>query len=134
MIAAVDLYWASGGGVGTNPRYAGELDAPARMLSIGDAFWALAGAASAWVLLGRMARLPLWLPVATAFVASGSLVGWGGWRMVLVLLRPGGTEPHALPSVAVAVDAVSVAAGLALAVHLFRAVRGRSSGLLQDPR
>ncbi len=126
LIAAIDLYWAAGGGVGTNPHSRYGLDAGARSLLIGDALWALAGAAAAWVLAGRGRRLPLWLPVAAAFVASGSLVGWGLWRMPLAVLRPGDFEPYQLPLVSVALNAVSVAAGAALAVHLARAVRTRT--------
>lgn len=127
VIAALNLYWAAGGGMGTNPDSKNGLDATARALLIGDAVWALAGAASAWALAGRGRRLPLWLPVSGAFVASGSLVGWGVWRMPFILLRPGDFEPYTLPPVAAVVDAASLAAGVALAVHLVRAVRGRSS-------
>ncbi|MEV5571140.1 hypothetical protein AB0L06_13915 [Spirillospora sp. NPDC052269] len=126
LIAALDLYWAAGGGLGTNPDNRDGLEAAARSLLIGDASWALAGAASAWALAGHGRRLPLWLPVAVAFVASGSLVGWGLWRMPFAVLRPGDFEPYQLPLVSVAVNVLSVAAGVALAVHLGRAVRRRA--------
>ncbi|RFU37516.1 hypothetical protein DZF91_32445, partial [Actinomadura logoneensis] len=120
-----DLYWAAGGGAATNPHARGGLDAAARSLLVGDAFWATAGAVSAWVLAGRARRVPLRLPVAAAFVASGSLVGWGLWRLPFAALRPGEFEPYEQPWASVAVNAVSVAAGVALAVHLARAVRSR---------
>ncbi|MFC5182166.1 hypothetical protein [Actinomadura harenae] len=130
-IAVADLYWAAGGGAATNPHYKDGLDATARSLLIGDAFWAAAGAASAWVLAGRARNLPLRLPVAAAFVASGSLVGWGLWRLPFAVLRPGDFEPYERPWASIAVNAVSVAAGVALAVHLARAVRARTGG--QEP-
>ncbi|MFC4907766.1 hypothetical protein [Actinomadura gamaensis] len=134
VIAAIDLYWACGGGLATNPRHQGGLDTSGRVLAIGDAFWSLAGAWSAWTLAGHGRRLPLWPPVAAGFVASGSLAGWGAWRMPLVLIRPGGYQPYEAPLAAAALDAVSVGAGVGLALHLVRAVRRRSSAPRPGPR
>ncbi|MCP2338460.1 hypothetical protein [Actinomadura rupiterrae] len=133
-VAAVNLYWIAGGDIATNPHFKGDMDANGRVFGIADAFWATAGAWSAWVLARRGPRMPLWIPVATAFIASGSMAGWGAWRIPWILFRPMGYETYGLPAVAAGVDAVSIAAGIALAVHLVRAVRGRSSAPLPDPR
>jgi hypothetical protein len=49
------------------------------------AAWALAGAAALWLLAHRRpARLPVWVPVAVAWTASGMLAAWSAWKLPLL--------------------------------------------------
>ncbi|GAA2415994.1 hypothetical protein GCM10010191_27960 [Actinomadura vinacea] len=131
MAAAVGLgllwsYWALGGALGLDPAHRDQLDLNGRLMNAGSGLWALLGAWSVRVLTRRRpAGLRSWIPMALAFGASGSLFAWAGWKLPVVLLRPGGFVTAEYPVVAAGQHALSVAVGLALMAAMLRAVPER---------
>ncbi|MGK5559132.1 hypothetical protein ACSNOI_46805, partial [Actinomadura kijaniata] len=108
-LGALWCHWAAGGGLGL----VRDLDADGRLLNANSGLWALLGAWSV-VTLARASRIRLWIPVATAFVASGSLFAWSAWKLPMVILRPGGFTTAEHPLTAVAEHVLGIGTGLAL--------------------
>ncbi|MET7334571.1 hypothetical protein [Nonomuraea sp. NPDC005650] len=75
--------------------------------------------------------MPVWLPMAVGFVASGSLFSWGAWK--LAWLVPGAYRPVEVRGVAVAEHCVAMGAGLAVLLALVR-VYGRRGDRPPGPR
>ncbi|WP_083999314.1 hypothetical protein [Actinomadura kijaniata] len=99
-----------------------DLDVDGRLLIANSGLWALLGAGSI-ATLARASRAPRWIPVATAFVASGSLFAWSAWKLPMVILRPGGFTTAEHPWVAVAEHTLGITTGLTLLAVVLRAVR-----------
>jgi hypothetical protein len=124
----VGLYWLLGGGWGLRDR--GVLDQNWRLLTGNSTLWAFAGAAGVWALARRRpARLPLWVPFAGTWVASGMLFAWNCWKLPLAIYLATAPDPPVrwpehLP-VALAVYLLGVAAGVAMLVTTLRAYRRR---------
>ncbi|MFI8823920.1 hypothetical protein [Streptomyces sp. NPDC053431] len=124
-LAALWLFWAFGGTLGRNEA-SGSWDLNGRLLIGSGAIWALIGACGVWALTGSpRRRLPMWLPVMTGFVASGSLFAWNSWRFVWAVLRPGDYEPLEHPAVAVVEHGVAMCAGIWMFGLIIRAHRAR---------
>jgi hypothetical protein len=116
-------YWSLGGTLGLDPAHRDHWDLDGRLLNGSAGLWALLGAWSVRTLTRRRpARLRRWIPMTLAFAASGSLVAWSGWKLPMVILRPGGftTAEHA--AVAIAEHTLSIGAGLALLAATLSAV------------
>ncbi|MEU8525578.1 hypothetical protein AB0C77_08265 [Streptomyces sp. NPDC048629] len=127
ILAALWLFWAFGGTLGLNTAFH-AWDLNGRLLIGSGALWALLGACSVRVLSGNTGgRLPLWLPMMTGFVASGSLCAWSSWRFVWAVLRPGDYEPLEHPAVAVVEHGIGMAAGIAILGLLIRVHQERAA-------
>ena len=121
------LSWAAGATLGLahpETRAAGWY-----LLTGTTAGWALAGAAALWMLAHRRpARLPVWVPVAVAWTASGMLAAWSAWKLPLLAAlaaNPGLTAdpwPEHL-AVAAVQYVVGVVAGVTGLLALRAAVR-----------
>ncbi|MEU0804013.1 hypothetical protein [Streptomyces sp. NPDC005970] len=78
-------------------------------------------------------RLPRWIPVSAAWIGSGSLFAWSGWKLAftlyLMLARPADASlPEDLAAAAL-LHAAALAAGATLARALARgAGQGRRAG------
>jgi hypothetical protein len=109
------LYWAIGGTLGLDLAHR-EMDLNGRLLSGNSGIWAFIGVWSIWVVTTRRyaARLPLWVPMSLAFIASGSLFAWSGWKLFMAVLRPGGYVPPEHPVVTVVQYALAIGAGIAI--------------------
>ncbi|GAA0314118.1 hypothetical protein NE235_34365 [Actinoallomurus spadix] len=116
-------FWGLGGTLGLDPAHRDHWDSGGRLLNATWGMWALIGAWSGWALTrGRPGGLRLWLPMSLAFAASGSLFAWGGWLLVMVILRPGGFTPAEYTGVAVAEHVLGVALGVTLLTVVRRVV------------
>ncbi|MEV8018086.1 hypothetical protein AB0O76_17460 [Streptomyces sp. NPDC086554] len=127
VLAVMWLFWVFGGKLGLNTAFH-SWDLNGRLLIASGALWALLGGWSVWVLAGLTGRrLPLWLPMMTGFVASGSLFAWNSWRFVWAVLRPGDYEPLEHPAVAVVEHGIGMGAGIAILSLLIRVYRARAA-------
>jgi hypothetical protein len=128
-------YWALGGTAGLDPAHRDHWDLNGRLLNGSSALWALLGAWSVRTLTrGRPARLPRWIPMTLGFAASGSLFAWSGWKLPMVITRPGGFVTAEYMSVAVVEHLAGILVGLTLMAAVLRSVpkgedarRGRPS-------
>jgi hypothetical protein len=68
----------------------------------------------------RPARLRRWIPMALAFGASGSLFAWSGWKLPMVILRPGGFVTAEYTMVAVVQHTLSIGVGLIFMAAVLR--------------
>ena len=119
------LFWAAGGTIGLDPVHRDVLTGRARLLIASSGLWAFAGGWAMWVLSApaRAPRVRLWVPMAVAFAASGSMFAWSCWRLPLALLRPSGYASVEYPAVAVLEHGASMTAGLAMVfslLHLYK--------------
>ncbi|MFD0166041.1 hypothetical protein ACFVJH_18065 [Streptomyces decoyicus] len=84
--AAVHLLWAVGGTTGLHPARAAAVDLDARLNDAGYVLFAVLTAAGAATLAyGRGCRVPVLLPLTTAWIGSGVLACWGGWMTLTTL-------------------------------------------------
>ncbi|GAB3966313.1 hypothetical protein GCM10029978_031160 [Actinoallomurus acanthiterrae] len=122
-------FWGVGGTLGFDPAHRDHWDLNGRLLNASSGLWALLGAWSVWALTrGRPAGLRRWIPTTLAFAASGSLFAWSGWKLPMVILRPGGFTTAEYTGVAVAEHALGTAAGLTLLTTVLRIVRRQGPG------
>ncbi|MEU2135241.1 hypothetical protein [Streptomyces sp. NPDC018352] len=83
-VGLIWLYWAVGGTVGVAHR--GERDLDWHVLSGVFGLWALVASAATWAAVrGRPARVPRWGPMVLAWLGSGSLFAWSGWKLPFTL-------------------------------------------------
>ncbi|MGW0391857.1 hypothetical protein ACWDYJ_13390 [Streptomyces sp. NPDC003042] len=116
-VGLVWLAWALGGTVGI--AYPAERNTHWHVLGAISAVWALAGSAATWMLArSRPARLPRWLPLAIAWIGSGSLFAWSGWKLpitlYMALAQPLDATLPENPAVAVMLHLCAVGAGAAM--------------------
>ena len=128
LAAAVTLYWLLGGEVFANDSIYDSGDPDTAILYYNEAFWALAAAVSAWVLLRARSRVPVWVPMALLWIGSGSLFAWNCWRLfVSLVFAPVQTMDTLEQPAAIAVEAAGAAAGallFAAALAVYSARRG----------
>ncbi|GII81632.1 hypothetical protein Sru01_66140 [Sphaerisporangium rufum] len=121
LLFAVWLSWASGGTLGL----VAAGDVQSRLLMADSALCAAGAGWSLWALGPRGGgRRPVWPPMVVGFVTSGSLFGWGSWK--LAWLVAGMYRPVELRWVAVVEHGVAMAAGLAVLGALIQAYRRRT--------
>ena len=122
------LYRAIGGTLGLDLAHR-DMDLNERLLNGNSGIWAFIGVWSIWVVTTRRhaARLPLWVPMSSAFVASGSLFAWSGWKLSMAVLRPGGYMPPEHPVVTLVQHALAIGAGIAILAGLVRTYRNRAA-------
>lgn len=114
-------YWALGGTLGLDPTHRDHWNLSWRLLSASSGLWALCGAWGICTLTrSRPVRLRRWAPVALVFGASGSLFAWGGWKLAMVILGPGGFVTAEYPVVAITQHALSVGVGLIFMATILR--------------
>jgi hypothetical protein len=111
------LYWAAGGTVGIAHR--AERPAAWHVLVAVSACWALAGAAAVLALAGKgRTRTPYPLLLALAWLGSGSMFAWSGWRLpatlYVALAHPGDVGYPENVAVAVALHALAVLSGVGI--------------------
>ncbi|MFD0536529.1 hypothetical protein ACFQY7_25160 [Actinomadura luteofluorescens] len=119
--AAFWTLWSAGAELGLAHR--DMIDLNARLLLGDSALWALLGAWSVLAVSFARPNVPAWLPTALGFTASGSLFAWGGWRLAVALLRPGGYTPAEHPVAAVALNGLAAASGVLMLSALLTSVR-----------
>ncbi|MGI5420802.1 hypothetical protein [Actinomadura luteofluorescens] len=119
--AAFWTLWSAGAELGLAHR--DMIDLNARLLLGDSALWALLGAWSVLAVSSARPNVPAWLPTALGFTASGSLFAWGGWRLAVALLRPGGYTPAEHPIAAVALNGLAAASGVLMLSALLTSVR-----------
>ncbi|WP_141583101.1 hypothetical protein [Actinomadura sp. WMMA1423] len=115
--------WAAGGELGLDPAHRDLLDLNSRLLLGDSAVWALLGVWSALAVGSARRNLPAWLPTALGFTASGSLFAWGGWKLAVAVLRPGGYATAEYPAVAIALNALAVTGGALMLSTLLSSLR-----------
>ncbi|MGV9291920.1 hypothetical protein [Streptomyces sp. NPDC003719] len=124
------LYWAVGGSLGIAHR--DERPAGWHVLVGVSACWALAASAAVLAIARRRpARLPYPLLLASAWLGSGSMFAWSGWRLpatvYVALAHPSDVSYPENVAVAVALHATAVLAGAGIMGTLLRGDRGRAS-------
>jgi hypothetical protein len=126
-VALVWIYWAAGGTAGlVDP---GDLDR--RLLAGVTGAWAVVAAGATWMVTDRRpGRLARGVPMALAWLGSGSLFAWSGWKLVLTayvtVAGPAGDAPPIRLDVAIALHAAGVLAGAAMGWALVRCRAPRS--------
>ncbi|MFF0226222.1 hypothetical protein [Streptomyces sp. NPDC004629] len=121
------LYWAAGGTLGIAHR--DERPAGWHVLAGVSACWALAASAAVLVLVRRRpTRLPYPLLLASAWLGSGSMFAWSGWRLpatlYVALAHPSDVSYPENVAVAVALHATAVLTGAGIMRTLARGARG----------
>lgn len=115
VVGLVWVYWAAGGTLGIS--HPASQDTDGRLLCGVGAFWALAGAAAVRLLTRphpAALSLPRPLLLATAWLGSGSLFAWCGWKLPLTLavaLAHSADGPPENPAVAAVLYLAAVLAG-----------------------
>ncbi|TDD66775.1 hypothetical protein E1293_38755 [Actinomadura darangshiensis] len=115
-------YWSLGGTLGLDPAHRDLIDVNARLLLGNSALWALLGLWAIWAITSARPNMPVWLPTTLAFTASGSLFAWGGWRLAVALLRPGGYAPAEYPAVTVVEHSLAIAGGTLMLAILVKSI------------
>ncbi|MDL4815833.1 hypothetical protein [Actinomadura opuntiae] len=134
LVAALALlwtYWAAGGTLGLEHR--DMMDANGRLLVANSALWAVMGAAAIRTIAAGRSRIPLWIPMALGFTASGSMFAWAAWKLPWALIRPGGYTPVEYVGVSLIEYGLSITAGIVMLAALLKAARP-TSGLRSLPR
>lgn len=116
------LYWAAGGSLGIAHR--DERPASWHVLVAVSACWALAAAAAVLALVrGRSTRLPYPLLLALAWLGSGSMFAWSGWRLpaavYVALAHPSDVSYPENVAVAVALHVAAVLTGAGIIRTLY---------------
>ncbi|MGQ4420438.1 hypothetical protein ACN6LA_000466 [Streptomyces sp. SAS_269] len=124
------LYWAAGGPLGIAHR--DERPANWHVLVGVSACWALAASAAVLALVrGRSTRLPYPLLLAPAWLGSGSMFAWSGWRLpatlYVALAHPSDVSYPENVAVAVTLHLTAVLTGAGIMRSLVRGHRGRLS-------
>lgn len=120
--------WALGGTLGLDPAHRDQLELNDRLLSGSSGLWALVGAWSVWTLTHRRpAGLRQWVPMTLALGASGSMFAWSGWKLPVVILRPGGFVTGEYTVVAIAEHILGISVGLVLLAAILKAARGHDA-------
>ena len=119
------LTWAVGSDLGVT--HVGEADASWRVLYAVDGVWSLAAGAATYALWTReRTKTPRWLLVSAAWIGSGSLFAWSGWKLALTLYlmiaRPADISLPENLAVAAVVHVVAIASGATSARALMRGV------------
>lgn len=129
VIGVLQLYWAVGGKIGLQHPDAREL---AWYLQVGNSgLWSLAGAWGVWVIARGRPAMPLWIPVAASWLASGFLVAWSCWKTPFAIHQAVGSNvevvwPEHL-GVASAQFLLSIVVGIAILTTVVRAYRARQA-------
>ncbi|MET8101536.1 hypothetical protein ABZV29_34585 [Streptomyces sp. NPDC005236] len=124
------LYWAAGGPLGIAHR--DERPASWHVLVGVSAGWALVGSAAVLALVRRRStRLPYPLLLALAWLGSGSMFAWSGWRLpatvYVALAHPSDVSYPENIAVAVALHVTAVLTGAGIIRTLVRGERRRVS-------
>ncbi|MGY6021859.1 hypothetical protein [Streptomyces spinosirectus] len=124
------LYWAAGGPLGIAHR--DERPADWHVLVGVSACWALAASAAVLALLRRRStRLPYPLLLAVAWLGSGSMFAWSGWRLpatvYVALAHPSDVRYPENVAVAVTLHVTAVLTGAGVIRALVRGGRERAS-------
>lgn len=124
------LYWAAGGLLGIAHR--DERPASWHVLIAVSAGWALAASAAVLVLVRRPStRLPYPLLLASAWLGSGSMFAWSGWRLpatvYVALAHPSDVSYPENVVVAVALHITAVLTGAGIMRTLVHSQRARAS-------
>lgn len=122
------LYWAAGGSLGIAHR--DERPAGWHVLVGVSACWTLVAAAAVLALVRRRStRLPYPLLLALAWLGSGSMFAWSGWRLpatvYVALAHPSDVSYPENVAVAVALHVTAVLTGAGIMGTLVRGDRGR---------
>ncbi|MGC4958662.1 hypothetical protein ACLQ2P_36150 [Actinomadura citrea] len=115
--------WSAGAELGLDPAHRDLVDLNARLLLGDSALWALLGVWSVLAVSSARPNVPAWLPMALGFTASGSLFAWGGWKLAVALLRPGGYTPAEYPIAAIALNGLAAAGGVLMLSTLLASLR-----------
>ncbi|WP_166356071.1 hypothetical protein [Phytoactinopolyspora limicola] len=117
------LYWALGGTAGLEFAELQLRDARWHVFTANSGLWALIAAWGVWTLTRRRGRLPIWIPMLAAWVASGSLSAWGAWKGIFTALVPPETPEH--PFALAAVNLSGLVAGVLAGLTLLLVLRVR---------
>ncbi|MGW2230872.1 hypothetical protein [Streptomyces formicae] len=129
-IAAVWLSWAAGGTAGL--AHPAERDLTWRLLTGVLGGWSLLAATATWMIArGRPARLARRVPLTLAWLGSGALFAWSGWKLpftlYVALARPADASLPENLLVAGVLHGVAVGTGAAMLSALVRARAGRAA-------
>jgi hypothetical protein len=123
VIGLAWLYWAAGGSLGIAQR--DERPADWHVLVAVSAWWALAASAALPALArGRPGRVPYPVLLAAAWLGSGSMFAWSGWRLpatlYVAMAHPADVAYPESVAAAVALHAAAVVTGAAIIRTLAR--------------
>ncbi|MCX5214842.1 hypothetical protein OG689_37245 [Kitasatospora sp. NBC_00240] len=124
------LYWAAGGSLGIAHR--DERPAGWHVLVGVSACWALVASGAVLALVRRRStRLPYPLLLASAWLGSGSMFAWSGWRLpatvYVALANPSDISYPENVAVAVTLHITAVLTGVGIMRTLLRGEPGRAS-------
>jgi hypothetical protein len=120
-VGLLELYWAVGGTLFLD--HPDRREPPWHLLNGNSGMWALLGAGAVYTLaLGRPARLPLWLPMSTAWLVSGFLFAWSAWRLPFAGYLAARPDVNSWPE-NLTVFAIKCAIGVVAGITLLRVVR-----------
>ncbi len=74
--------WATGASLGLPPRLSQGQGANFYLLHATFGLAALAAAVGIVMLISRLGRWPLWLPLSLAWVGAGAMFSWGAWLLL----------------------------------------------------
>lgn len=122
-LAVIWTYWALGGDLGlVNPD---ERVTTWRVLVLLFAAWALAAAAAVRCLVvGRPAHWPRWIPMAVAWLGSGSLFAWSAWKLPLMLYVAAAEPAEPVLIVHIELETLLHVVGIVVGVAMLRTVVG----------
>lgn len=121
--AVLWTYWSLGGTRGLDPAHHDLVDFNTRLLMANSALWALLGIWSIWAIASARPNMPVWLPTALGFVASGSLFAWSSWKLAVAVLRPGDYAAAEYPAVTLVQHGLAIAGGVLMMTVLTNYVR-----------
>ncbi len=126
IVGAAGWYWALGGTIGLGPNVAESQDSARRALIGVVATWSLIGAWSARTTVRRRARVRTWVPVLSAWAASGSLFAWNAWEALIRMASPEDMPQVHDPIVGTMHLVASLVAGLLILAVVMSIPRERS--------
>jgi len=86
-VGLLHLFWAAGAPLGLPPRLLHSRGANFYLLHAIFGLAALGAATGIVMLVNRLGRRPLWLPLSLAWTGSGAMFSWGAWLLLATVLR-----------------------------------------------
>jgi hypothetical protein len=125
-VGLLHLLWAAGAPLGLSSRLLQERGLSFHLLHAAFGLAGLGAAAGIVMLVSRIGRRPLWLPLSLAWTGSSAMFSWGAWLLLptLGLAFSPGPDSWLLP----ANNVVKTTAGLLIGVLMGLLVAARARG------
>jgi hypothetical protein len=81
-VGSLHLLWAAGAPLGLPPLLSQSRGADFYLLDATFGLAALSAATGIIILVNRLGRWPIWLPLSLAWIGSGAMFSWGAWFLL----------------------------------------------------